>query len=71
MLEYKVQKVSQNDIKRATDVLCERGAEGWRVIYITPYSQDLIVVMSRRKEEKAKETPKKRKPGRPKKKTTK
>lgn len=67
--EYKVQKVSQNDVARATQVLNERGADGWRVIYITPYSQDLIVVMTRRKKEEEKKTPAKRKRGRPKQKT--
>lgn len=68
MYTYKVQKVSQNDVARATSILADRGAEGWRVLYITPYSQDLIVVLEKETANKpAKEEPPKRGPGRPKK----
>lgn len=45
--EYLVQKVSQNDVSRASEVLSERGAEGWKVVYVTPFSQDLVVVFER------------------------
>ena len=67
--DYKVQKVSQNDVDKATRVLSDRGAEGWRVIYVTPFSQDLIVILERNGSEPGLEpvpVPKK-KVGRPKK----